>query len=103
MSEDGDDLRADYLRIVTTKATTVLQVGVVTWSSPADPGIRWKAFRRWRKPPSPAQIKAAQDLALRDPRFFAWCRLCEELHSVGHMSQRDVCQSCATRHLQVVF
>lgn len=90
MPEGSGDLRADYCGVVTTKAGTVLQVGVVMWSSPADPEIRWKDFRRWRKPPSEERLKAAQDLALGDPRFFRWCRFCERLNNAGHMHDGDV-------------
>lgn len=82
---------------------TVLQIGVVTWSSPADPTICWKGFRRWRKPPSAKQIREAQDQGLRDHRFFGWCRVCEKLQNAGHMHEGDVCQGCASRYFQLVY
>lgn len=81
----------------------MLQVGVVTWLGPAHPTLEWKTFRRWARPPTAEAVRAAEDKALSNRRYFEECSACGRFHNVGHMYDAVLCQSCASDRLGVVY
>ena len=97
------DLLADFTRLVEAEGEFCLQVAVVTWPGPSRPTVVWTTFRRWKRPPTPERLAAAQQKALTVPRYFRICEMCGERNNAGHMHDRRVCQSCAERHLGVVY
>ena len=96
-------LIADFTRIVIVEGEIDLQVAVVQWPGPHEPALVWKTFRRWKRPPTPERLAAAQQKALMSRRFFRVCQRCGERNSIGHMHSRKTCQSCAERHLAIVY
>jgi len=97
------DLIADFMRTVEMDGEIHLQVAVVDWPQPGSPTLVWKAFRRWKRWPTPERLAAAQQKALTAPRYFRVCQRCGERNNVGHMHDRKTCQSCAYRYLGVVY
>lgn len=92
-----------YFQCIEANSHWEFQVGQVTWPDPGIPDIKWKIVRRWSTPPDPAQLAKARAAALNNPRFFRTCKRCEELNNAGHMHDKEICQSCATRYLGVVY
>ena len=80
-----------------------LQVAVVDWLDPGSPALVWKTFRRWKKWPTPERLASAQQKALAVPRYFRFCQRCGERNNAGHMHDRKTCQTCAEKHLGVVY
>jgi hypothetical protein len=97
------ELIADFMRLAEADGKMVLEVGVVEWVGPHEPEVKWKAFRQWSKPPTAERLAAAQKKALETTRFFRVCEICNERHNTGHMMDRETCQSCAEKHLGIVF
>lgn len=101
---DGDAaLIADEMRVVQEHGRTLLQIARIEWPSPSEPSVRWITWRSWIKVPSSARLAAAQARALRTPRFFRVCQSCYQRQNAGHMYDTDLCQSCASTELGVVF
>lgn len=100
---NDDDLIADFIRSVSVDGETYLQVGVVRWSGPHEPEMAWTTVRRWKRPPTPERLDAAHRKALLSRRYFRVCQMCGERSNVGHMHDGKTCQSCAERHLGVVY
>lgn len=98
-----NDYLADFLQLSSDVDGWVFLVGVVRWRGPHAPWVDWRAFRRWKTMPNEDRLARARAGALRDTRFFRRCTYCETLCNVGHMHERDICQSCAERHLGVVY
>lgn len=97
------ELVAEFMRICETNVETVLQVAIVKWSGPHEPMLAWTTFRRWKRPPTPERLAAAQQKALTMGQCFRVCQRCGERKNVGHMHNRLTCQTCAERHLAVVY
>lgn len=90
------ELLRDFTRLVTVDGQSVLEVAVVTWPSPSSPEVRWRAYRRWKRHPSFAQLARAQGMALLERRFFRVCGVCGQLGNIGHLDG-DICHVCAER------
>ena len=97
------ELIADFTRMVEVDGEIRLEVGVIEWPGPHEPALVWKTFRHWKKPPTAERLAAARKQALSSPRYFRVCRRCGTRNSVGHMHDRNTCQSCAEAHLGVVY
>ena len=101
---DSDEgLRKDFLRLVAREGRAELEVGVVTWPGPAGPTVEWKTLRRWTRPPTAEALRAAEDKALANRRYFRQCSACGQLQNVGHMHDEVLCQGCAHERLGVVY
>lgn len=98
-----EDLIADFMRVTALAGEVVLEVAAVEWPEPHEPTLGWTPFRRWKRPPPPERLAAAQETALMAGRFFPVCRRCGERNNVGHMHDREICQTCAEKHLGVVY
>jgi hypothetical protein len=98
-----DDDLSQFFRVHQLEDGWAFDVGVVQWPSPYSPELKWCQFRLWSRKPDAARIARAQAAALRQPRFFRRCTTCNELHNAGHMHGPDLCQSCATEKLGVVY
>ena len=96
-------LIADFTRTVGVDGEVHLQVAVVKWPEPHEPTLAWTSIRRWKQPPTPERLAAARQKALSMPRYFRVCQRCGERNNVGHMDDREICQTCAERHLGVVY
>lgn len=81
----------------------VIEVNVIQWEGPYTPLCDWRVFRSWDKQPSEKSIRRAKSAALKQSRFFRRCKMCDELNNAGHMHDKEVCQSCAERHLNVLY
>lgn len=100
----SDDNLNDFFRVTEHgDKSWAFEVGVVHWKGPHSPELAWRVFRRWTRKPDAARIARARAAALREPLFFRRCATCKELHNAGHMHGRDLCQSCATEKLGVVY
>jgi NADH pyrophosphatase NudC (nudix superfamily) len=97
------ELIADFTRMVEVDGEIRLEVAVVDWPQPHTPTMVWKTFRYWKKPPTPERLAAAQQKALTMRRFFRVCQRCGERNNAGHMHDRRICQTCAEKHLGVVY
>ena len=97
------ELIADFTRMAEVEGEIHLEVGVIEWPGPHEPALVWKTFRRWKRPPTPERLAAAQQKALMSPRYFRLCQQCEERNNVGHMHDPEICQTCAEKHLGVVY
>ncbi|MBK5965757.1 hypothetical protein CCR95_17145 [Thiocystis minor] len=97
------ELVAEFMRLTEMDGKTVLEVGVVEWSGPHEPELVWKRFHRWTTWPTAERLAVAQRKALETVRFFRICSICNERQNAGHMMDRETCQSCAEKHLGVVF
>jgi hypothetical protein len=95
------DELADFFRCVKNANGWNFQVGVVAWDG-HDPSLDWQNFRLWKTAPDADRLQKARASALTRPRYFRTCNMCHRLNNVGHMHDRDTCQSCAERHLGVV-
>jgi uncharacterized paraquat-inducible protein A len=101
MTEDVELISA-FMRLIEVDGKFVLEVGVVEWSGHT-PTVVWKRFRSWIKQPTVERLAAAQRKALETNRFFRVCTICDQRHNAGHMMDQNICQSCAEKHLGVVF
>ena len=97
------ELIADFTRIVSVNGEVYLQVAVVEWEGSHTPTLVWKTIRRWKRPPTPERLAAAQHKALMAHRNFRVCQRCGERKNVGQMHGHEVCQTCAEKHLGVVY
>lgn len=104
-SDPGGDvsLIAEEMRVLQDHGRTLLQIARVEWTQPHDPIVRWITWRTWVKPPSVARLAAAQARALQTPRFFRVCRVCSQRQNAGQMYDIDLCQSCASAEIGVVY
>ena len=91
-----------FMRTRETREGTVLEVAVVEWHGPHEPGLRWEEYQSWVGTPTNDEVKAAQLRALADPEFFMQCNRCGERRNIGHMHDNIICQGCAERYLGVV-
>lgn len=92
-----------YFQCVEADGHWEFRVGKVIWLDPGTPGVEWKKFRSWLTEPAAARLAAARTEALKNPRFFRTCKRCGDLNNAGHMHDKDICQSCATRYLGVIY
>lgn len=79
-----------------------LEVAKVVWEGHT-PDLEWSTFRQWNTRPSKRELVEARDAALGDPRYFRTCTRCHKRNNTGHMHDDQTCQSCAERHLGVVY
>jgi len=91
-----------FMRTRETGEGTVLEVAVVEWHGPHEPGLRWEEYQSWIGTPNDGEVKTAQLRALADPEFFMQCGRCGERCNVGNMHDNTICQGCAERYLGVV-
>ena len=104
MSEpSSEELIRDFTRVTQDEGGWLFEVAIVDWHGACDPFLVWHAFCRWKGNPSGERIAAAQSAALASKRFFRRCELCGEVNNRGHMHDKTICQSCAERHLHVVY
>lgn len=101
MPEEADEFD-EYFQCVATAQGWEYQVGIVKWVG-HEPRLDWKTCRRWQTRPDEDRLARARESALSNPRFFQTCSQCEELNNIGHMDDKETCQSCAGRHLGVVY
>jgi type I restriction enzyme M protein len=98
----GVELIDAFLRTRETGEGTVLEVAVVEWHGPHEPGLCWEEYQSWVGTPTDGEVKTAQLRALADPEFFKQCGRCGERCNVGNMHDDTICQGCAERYLGVV-
>lgn len=92
----------DFFRCEEVDGTWKFQVGLVRWTGPHSPEIRWMTFHRWETEPNSERLQKAREAALADQRYFQYCARCRELKNAGHMHNDHTCQSCAERHLGII-
>jgi type I restriction enzyme M protein len=90
------------MRTRETGEGTVLEVAVLEWHGPHEPGLCWEEYQSWVGTPSDGEVKIAQLRALADPEFFKKCGRCRKRCNVGNMHDDTICQGCAERYLGVV-
>jgi hypothetical protein len=96
------DELADFFRCVETSNGWTFQVATVVWEGHT-PDLEWTTFRRWKTAPDEARLQKARAEARTRPRFFRTCTMCHRLNNAGLMHNHHTCQSCAERHLGVVY
>ena len=101
--QSDDDLRAEFIRVDYRPSKTLIMVRTIEWRGPYTPKERWVSARDLAPDASGQEIKAAIRAALEDARFFGVCMRCGERNPVGWMHSETACQSCAERHLGVVY
>jgi hypothetical protein len=77
----------------------VLEVCVIKGRDQHTPEPTWTPFRGWMQPPSHSELQSARLAALRDPRYFGACSICNERLPAGHMHDARFCCACAQEHL----
>ena len=96
------DELTDFFRCLEDTDGWTFQVGVVAWEGHA-PHPEWLPFRHWQTAPDETRLQKDRASALTRPRFFRICKMCRRLNNAGHMHNHHTCQSCAERHLGVVY
>jgi hypothetical protein len=74
----------------------------VSWTGPADPVRRLCAVIHVPRGLEDSVARAVERVRARREASLRSCRYCGERNIPGHMHSKDVCQSCAERHLGVV-
>jgi len=97
------DLRSEFIRVDRQPSQTLVLVRTITWQGPHTPETRWVPVSDLLPDAPEQEIEAAIIAVLGDPRFFHVCLCCGEKTPVGWMHSGTVCQSCAERHLGVVY
>ena len=97
------ELIRDFIRLEMVGEGFVLEAAVIEWPCPSEPVLSWNHCRRWKKKPNDKKLASTIAEVLNDKRFFGVCKLCGERNNKGHMHEKDVCQSCAEQHFDVVY
>ena len=97
------DLREEFLAVQRGRGGLVIKVREIHWDGPHTPREEWVVYRELPQHAAADDVQAVIDAALSDPRYFRSCTRCGEKNPVGWMHSDTVCQSCAERHLGVVY
>jgi len=101
--QSDDDLRADFIRVDGKPSKTRIMVRTIDWRGPHTPEERWVSACDIAPDASEQEIEGAIRAVLEDARFFGVCIRCGKKNPVGWMHSETICQSCAERHLGVVY
>ena len=103
----GGDPGEVIVRINGTKVS--IAVFSIRWDGPGEPTVRPKqlATLNWKRLPSSTTMTTLHGLisaAIEIRRSkYRKCEKCEEIKPPEWMHDEDICQSCAERHLGVVY
>ncbi|RPJ62310.1 MAG: hypothetical protein EHM24_25975 [Acidobacteria bacterium] len=92
-----------------TKSLATVSEHVVEWEGPHEAVVRPVSFGtvHWRRMAEGHALAVLSTLirAARESRLskYRTCRFCERSVPPEHLHEEDVCQSCAQRHLGVVY
>lgn len=78
-------------------------VRTIEWPSPHTPKSRWVTACDFGPDATEHDVEVTIQKLLDDARFFGVCTRCGEKNPVGWMHSQTICQSCAERHLGVVY
>lgn len=98
-----DELKCKFIRVTREPGKTQIDACVIEWPEPHTPTHHWTSATELTPSASEQDIATAIDAVLRDKRFFRVCKRCGVRNPDGWMHSRTICQSCAERHLGVVY
>jgi hypothetical protein len=97
------ELLEEFTEAKSTHEGIALRVRTISWPEPHNPTSSWRTLLRLPKTATPAEIDAARQELLNNPKFFRICTMCHERNPCGWMHDKTICQSCAEKHLGVVY
>lgn len=100
---EREELVQRFIRVEKTESGLSVQVEVISWPHPGEPAGEWVEVESLPLVTSEAELRKCYTRILRRRRFFKRCDMCGKLQPDGWMCDADTCQSCAERHLGVVF
>jgi hypothetical protein len=102
MSTDKE-LLEEFTEAKVTPEGIALRVRTISWPEPSTPTTRWRTLLRLPKTATPAEIEAARQELLNNPKYFRICTMCKDRKPCGWMHDKTICQSCAETHLGVRY
>lgn len=98
---------ACFVRVERKGAFVVVSAHEIIWPTPCTPDGRWHELERLPidgdDETLDREIAAARERAFSNRRFFLVCGACKRRLPKGWMFADDLCQSCATDLLGVVY
>ncbi len=100
---EAPDLRKEFIEVERVRDEVVIQVREIYWDAPHTPHSQLVIFCKLPGHATEEQVADAVNAALSNPRFFGTCERCQRRLPKGWMHEEALCQSCAERHLGVVY
>ena len=100
---EAPDLRKEFIEVERVRGEVVVQVREIHWDGPHTPHSQLVTFCKLPGHATEEQVADAVNAALSNPRFFGTCERCQRRLPKGWMHTEALCQSCAERHLGVVY
>lgn len=101
-SASRERLRRRYIRERPDENSIEIHVRTISWSGPTTPQSAWVVAAKLGRDAPRGEVEASVRRVLDDDQHFGVCRHCSEYFPRGRMHGRDVCMSCAERHLGIV-
>ncbi|MGR5067220.1 hypothetical protein [Vibrio alfacsensis] len=89
----------DHIRVTRTALGITIKVLTIDWDEPHTPVGKWITLKEL---PLDCKIEVEYAKVLRS-KHFGFCDYCFTYNNTGHMFEKRMCQSCASRHLGVVY
>ena len=93
----------NYIRVKRSFNMIELEVCCVKWEGSHTPIFKWKVAKILETNSQDHEINLAMNNLLRDPEFFLKCTICQDIHLVGNMFDKNTCQTCASDKYGVVY
>ncbi len=100
---NDDELIAEFTRVAEREGRSWLECLVISWPDPSEPESRWAPVSPLPAGATAEKIAAARRGLLEQLRFFRVCQRCHERNPAGWMHDLCICQTCAERHLGIVY
>lgn len=96
-------LMKEFTRAVPTVEGVSIEFNDLQWPHPSQPEVNWVRKRMLDADASEEAVEEARRTLLERRDCFTVCTMCGKLNPVGWMCGDEVCQSCASGELGVVF
>lgn len=103
MNNNEEELVSDYTRARYAQNRVVVEVAQVDWLNPSQLILTWHSVFELPANSNAEEIEAARHKLLRRKKYFKICQECEERQPTGHMWSTEMCQSCASNNLGIIF
>ena len=98
-----EEVRRLCIKIARLDSSIEIRVAQVIWTEPHTPMTEWKLVKTLDQDVSDDEVCQAEEELLNDIKYFQTCKRCNELNPDGWMHSKDMCQSCAEKHLGIVY